>query len=100
MNLIKRRSIKRTNPSTIKKVNSSFQLRKRKKEIEYSDGAEGMIKWCDDLVYVPIYPPGSDIAVWTRMGNLPDTPNPKTGKSYRYIWNSQKEVLREALRMG
>lgn len=58
-----------------------------------------MIKWVEDFVYIPIYPEGSDIAVWTSMKNLPTEKNPKTGKSYRDIWEGQKEVLREALRM-
>jgi hypothetical protein len=58
-----------------------------------------MIKWCEDHVYIPIYPEGSDIAVWTAMHSLPREKNPKTGKSYRHIWEGQKEVLREALRM-
>jgi len=67
--------------------------------IGYRDGGEGMGKWCDDFVHVPIYPEGSDIAVWYPMGELPDVPNPKTGKSYKYIWDEQKEMLKEALRM-
>jgi len=58
-----------------------------------------MIKWVEDHVYIPIYPEGSDVAVWTAMKDLPTEKNPKTGKSYRYIWDGQKEVLREALRM-
>ena len=58
-----------------------------------------MGKWCDEFVCVPIYPEGSDIAVWTPLGKLPDEPNPKTGKSYKGIWEAQKEMLKEALRM-
>ncbi len=76
--------------------------RNRKKPsspVNYRDGAEGMIKWVEDHVYIPIYPEGSDVAVWTAMKDLPTEKNPKTGKSYRYIWDGQKEVLREALRM-
>jgi len=79
------------------------KLNRRKKSkpksINYRDGAEGMIKWVDDHVYIPIYPEGSDIAVWTPMKDLPTEKNPKTGKSYRDIWDGQKEVLREALKM-
>ena len=48
--------------------------------IGYRDGGEGMGKWCDEFVYVPIYPEGSDIAVWYPMVEFPDEPNPKTGK--------------------
>jgi len=65
----------------------------------YRDGGQGMIEWCDDRVYLPIYPPGSDIAIWTRMGDLPTTPNPKTGRSYREMWENQQIVLRQALAM-
>jgi len=67
--------------------------------IAYNDGAEGMIAFTEDNVCVPIYSVGSDIAVWTLIGDLPNTPNPKTGKSYQYIWEQQKEILREALVM-
>ena len=79
------------------------KLRRRKEEPKapenYRDGAEGMIKWVDDYVFIPIYPEGSDVAVWTPMSELPIEKNPDTGKSYRDIWDSQKEILREALRM-
>lgn len=65
----------------------------------YKDGAEGMIQWCEDFVYVPIYPIGSDMSVWVSLGDLPDTKNPDTGKSYRDMWENQKIILREGLRM-
>ena len=59
-----------------------------------------MIKWCNDHIYVPIYPEGSDIAVWHPIGALPDTPNPDTGKSYKSIWENQHRILKEALEMN
>jgi hypothetical protein len=65
----------------------------------YTDGPEGFIKWCEDNVYIPIYPFGSTMAVWCCIGNLPDTVNPETGRSYKYIWEQQKEVARNGLRM-
>jgi len=65
----------------------------------YRDGAEGMIEWCNDRVYVPIFPPGSDIPVWTRMGLLPNTPNPRTGRCYEDMWLAQQEILRQCLIM-
>jgi len=79
-------------------------LKKRIKTIEtkrvnYRDGGDGMIQWCNDYVYVPIYPEGSDIAVWYPIGNLPDEPNPETGKSYKDIWENQHRILREGLKM-
>jgi hypothetical protein len=58
-----------------------------------------MIKWVEDFCYIPIYPEGSDIAIWTPMHSLPTEKNPDTGKSYRDIWEGQQEVLREALKM-
>ncbi len=67
--------------------------------IEYRNGAEGMIKWCNDNVYCSIFPEGSDIPVWVPMGELPDTPIPQTGKSYLEYWKREQEVLGEALRM-
>ena len=67
--------------------------------VHYTDGAEGMIKWCDDKVRVPIYPEGSDTVEWTFLRDLPTEINPKTNKSYHTIWDEQKKILREALRM-
>ena len=79
------------------------KLKRRRQEppkpLNYRDGAEGMIQWVEDFCYIPIYPEGSDIAIWTPMHSLPTEKNPQTGKSYRDIWEGQKEVLREALRM-
>ncbi|MEA2067016.1 MAG: hypothetical protein U9O65_08015 [Thermotogota bacterium] len=69
------------------------------KKIGYRDGGEGMIKWCNDYIFVPIYPEGSDVAVWYSIGNLPSEPNPETGKSYKSIWENQHRILKEALRM-
>jgi len=73
--------------------------KKAPKEIGYRDGGEGMIKWCNENVFVPIYPEGSVVAVWHSMGSLPDEPNPETGKSYATIWKNQQEILKEALKM-
>lgn len=65
----------------------------------YTDGPEGFIKWCEECVSIPIYPFGSVMAVWCPIKDLPAEVNPKTGKSYKYIWEQQKEVARRALRM-
>lgn len=67
--------------------------------IHYTDGAEGMIKWCNDKVRVPIYPEGSDAAEWTFLRDLPTEVNLRTNKSYSTIWIEQQKVLREALKM-
>jgi len=70
----------------------------------YRDGADGMIAWCDDHVYVPIYPIDETgralFSVWCRLGDLPDTPHPRTGKSYAEMWGAQKTILRRALQMA
>ena len=69
------------------------------KQVHYRDGGEGMIKWCDDKVRLPIYPPGSEIAIWWPIGDLPTEKNPKTNRSYQDLWEFHKTVLREALQM-
>lgn len=67
--------------------------------LDYRDGPEGFIKWCEDMVYIPIYPDGSDIAVWESIAKLDTSIHPKSGKSYDYIWKMQKEEIRKCLRM-
>jgi len=64
---------------------------------EYTGGAEGMIRWCNENVYIPIYRQGDVIPTWCKMGNLPSGVVTKTGKSYDSIWVEQQKVLREAL---
>lgn len=66
---------------------------------DYRDGPEGFIKWCEEMVFIPVYPEGSDIAVWTSMGKLDKRIHPKSGKSYDHIWQMQKEEVRKCLRM-
>jgi hypothetical protein len=66
---------------------------------KYRDGAEGFIYWCEENVCIKIYPEGSDIARWVPVHSLPDTPNPKTGRSYKQMWDEQKKLVREALKM-
>ena len=65
----------------------------------YKDGAEGMIKWCNDFVRIPIYPEGSDMAEWVGLKDLPDDPNPRTGKSSKQFWENIQSILRQALIM-
>lgn len=66
----------------------------------YRNGGEGFIKWVEDNVWMPIYPEGETTSVWYPMGDLPDTPNPETGRSYKYMWEQQKPYFREALKMN
>ncbi len=69
------------------------------KPIDYRDGPEGFITWCEDFVFIPVYPEGSDIAVWVSIKNLPSEINEETGRSYVDIWEGQKTVIRDCLRM-
>lgn len=65
----------------------------------YKDGAEGLIRWCNDFVHIPIYPEDSDMAEWVSMSKLPTEPNPRTGKSSMQFWLNVQDVLRHALAM-
>ena len=71
----------------------------KKKVTDYRDGGDGFIRWVEDTVYLPIYPPGSKISRWVPVNKLPRTPEPDTGRSYWDFWDEQKDVMREALRM-
>lgn len=70
-----------------------------KKIAEYRDGGEGFVKWCNENVRIAIYPEGSDMAQWCLLGELPETPNPHTGRSYAGMWRSQQKILKKALEM-
>jgi len=85
--------------ATDKDIKALFVEEEKDALAEYRNGGEGMVKWCNDKVFVPIYEEGSDIAEFRPLGDLPDTVNPKTGKSYRYIWEEQQKILLEALEM-
>jgi hypothetical protein len=67
--------------------------------VAITDGAEGMIAFCNAYVHVPIYPKGSTVAEWYCLGDLPEDSPCDDGRSYASIWRAQQEVLREALRM-
>ena len=66
---------------------------------QYRNGAEGFFLWAEENARVPIYPEGSVIPDWYSLSDLPDTANPETGRSYKTMWEAQKEEIREALRM-
>jgi len=73
--------------------------------LEYRNGAEGMIKWVEDRCWGEIVPINTDfeaigdIKTWVPMSELPGTPHPETGRSYKYLWEEQKKILRKALVM-
>lgn len=86
-------------------TDEEWKKRKKKTPVEkkepknYRDGGEGFIKWAEDYIYVSIYPKGSDVSVWIPLKDLPEDIDPVTGKSYRQMWEAQKDICREALRM-
>ena len=65
----------------------------------YRNGGEGFISWCEENVCLAIYKEGATVPTWTPMSDLSDVPNPDTGRSYKQMWESQKEIVREALKM-
>lgn len=60
---------------------------------------DAMIEWCEKKVNISIVPFGSSVTVWVPMRDLPKDKHPTTGKSYWGMWEAQKDILREALRM-
>ena len=60
---------------------------------------DAMIRWCEEKVNVSIVPFGSSVSTWVPLGDLPREKHPETGRSYRDLWEGQKDVLREALQM-
>ena len=60
---------------------------------------DAMIRWCEKNVNVNIVPFGSSVSTWVPIGGLPTTKHPDTGRSYRDLWEGQKDILREALKM-
>lgn len=70
----------------------------RKLTVDYRNGGEGFGKWVEDNVCLSIYPPGSDIAVWTPVKDLPDEED-EYGRSYRKLWKQQLDVCYRALEM-
>ena len=89
------------NSSRVIYVDSMPISKKRdvKTAINYKDGAEGLIRWCNDFVHIPIYPEDSDMAEWVSMSKLPTNINPRTGKSSMQFWLNIQDVLRQALVM-
>jgi hypothetical protein len=65
----------------------------------YRDGAEGFIAWCEDKVCLPVYQVGETVPTYYQLKDLPEEVHTDTGKSWKSIWEHQKDVCREALRM-
>jgi len=66
---------------------------------DYRNGGEGFILWAEENICVQITPIGSDQKVWVPVGDLPTTKNPETNRSYRDMWELQKEIFVAALEM-
>lgn len=67
--------------------------------LEYRQGGEGMIKWSQDNVLIPIVAPGALVPTWVPLSDLPTDPTPETGRSSSDFWENMKNILREALVM-
>ncbi|MDX9788990.1 MAG: hypothetical protein RBT11_19605 [Desulfobacterales bacterium] len=65
----------------------------------YRNGGDGLIAWAEENVRIKIVPVGMSHDVWAPLSDLPDEPNPNTGRSPKFMWEKIKEVLREALVM-
>ena len=70
-----------------------------KKLEEYRNGGEGMIKWAEENIRVPVYPEKQDFPTWCYMGQLPKIKHSETGRSYHGMWQEQKVDLLKALEM-
>ena len=65
----------------------------------YRNGGDGIVRWCEENIV--LMPP--DLITGVRapyyIGELPDTPDPETGRSWKSLWDHQIPILREAFRM-
>lgn len=67
--------------------------------IAYRNGGEGLVKWAEENVRVPIQYGDSAVEAWVYLGEMPDRKHPETGRSFKYFWEKQKEQLVRALEM-
>ena len=65
----------------------------------YQQGAEGFIAFVEENVRFSVPQRNSPIPKWIYPCNLPDEPDPVTGKSFKQMWEAQKAEMREALKM-
>jgi hypothetical protein len=84
------------NPITKKQNNISTDYIHKK---EYCNGAEGFILWCEENAWIEIIPVGGVTKEWVPMNNIPKDIHPITGRSYWGMWQEQKQIVRECLRM-
>lgn len=85
--------------SSSKKEEKIEETKKVNPFIRYRNGGDGFIAWCEDNVNLAVYKEGSSVPTWVPMREMPDQINPETGRSYKMMWETQKGILREALKM-
>ena len=86
-----------------KKIQQDMKKKPSSKEVSafkrYRNGGEGFIQWCNENVCLAIYRQGASVPTWVPMKDLPDEPNPETGRSYKQMWESQQQIVKDALKM-
>jgi len=97
MGMVKRKRSEQEIPTI--RIKSESNLSIKPKFSGYRKGGNGFIRWCESMVWVPIYPEGTDVARWVSMKDLPEEKNPETGRSYKDLWEAKKPIYREALKM-
>lgn len=97
--VIRKRTARNRDAPTIRLERRQKRNPKKRKDIRYRDGGEGFAKWVEDFVCLPVYPEGSPIPEWTPMNEMSSEKHPETGRSYVDIWENQKEIAKEALKM-
>jgi len=65
----------------------------------YQQGAEGFIAFVEENVRFSVPQRNSPIPKWMYPCDLPDELDPITGKSFKGMWEKQKDVFRECLVM-
>jgi len=80
-----------------RRIKSKSARRRMKREIGYRDGGEGFIKWAEEHIRISVYVDG--ISQWVPIGTLSTECNPDTGRSSWMMWEEQKKIARECLKM-
>jgi hypothetical protein len=67
----------------------------------YRNGAAGFIEWAEEYVCIPIYPKGSSVPLYVPLSNIASKVPYKGHSTVEYfdMWDGQKEIIKEALRM-
>lgn len=65
----------------------------------YQNGAEGFFAFVEENIRFEVPQRNSQMSKWLYPPDLPDEPDPVTGKSFKDFWENQKEELRPGLEM-